>query len=63
MRNYLGQWVVLLTHFDPISKEEIETKRVTTSENTVSQMFDDAFRDPNITSIKVFKPKRGKMNG
>jgi hypothetical protein len=56
----IGYWVVVLTHVDPQGGEEIETKRVTTNENVVSQLFDDSFRDPNITAIKVFKPKRGK---
>lgn len=58
--NKLGYWVVVLTHKDSVSGKEVETKRVTSNENVVSQMFDDSFRDNNIVAIKVFKPKRGK---
>jgi hypothetical protein len=59
-RNSIGLWVIVLTHRDPHTGEEIETKRTTSSENVVSNTFDDAFRNPQITAIKVFKPKRGK---
>jgi len=60
MSSRIGYWVVVLTHKAQPGEEEIETKRVTTNENVVSQLFDDSFRDVNITAIKVFKPKRGK---
>jgi len=56
----LGYWVIVLTHVDTVTKQETETKRVTSNENVVSQTFDDAFRDSSITAIKIYKPKRGK---
>jgi hypothetical protein len=57
----IGLWVVVIDYYEPQQLRSTlvkDVKKVASNEETAWEMIEDGLKDPSVSSIRIFKPRR-----